>query len=135
MALPTKKTLTRGKTSVRNEKLERVLVDETDSELAFRQGLHDSYIDNYIINKINSFNSMIDDVHKSFDWTQLVDTTLTTESQAEFTTYRANLKKIGKNYFNAKNEPLDVNDNFWDENFPMGSLISEPPTPAYKPEE
>lgn len=135
MALPTKKTLTRGKVSVRNENFERVLVDESDEELAFRQGLHDAYIENYVPNKINNFNNMIDDVHKSFDWTQLVDTTLTEDSQKEFTDYRANLKKIGKKYFNAKNEPLDVKDNFWDENFPLGTLVPEPPTPEYKPEE
>ena len=90
MALPTKKTLTRGKVSVRNENFERVLVDESDEELAFRQGLHDAYIENYVSNKINNFNNMIDDVHKSFDWTQLVDTTLTEDSQKEFTDYRAN---------------------------------------------
>jgi len=55
MALPTKKTLTRGKVSVRNENFERVLVDESDEELAFRQGLHDAYIENYVPNKINKF--------------------------------------------------------------------------------
>ena len=32
-------------------------------------------------------------------------------------------------------EPLDVKDNFWNEGFPMGTLIPEPPTPEYKPEE
>ena len=93
MALPTKKTLTRGKVSVRNENFERVLVDESDEELAFRQSLHDAYIENYVPNKINDLNNMIYDVHKSFDWTQLVDTTLTKDSQKEFTDYQVNQKR------------------------------------------
>ena len=135
MALPTKKTLTRGKVSVRNEKMERVLVDESDEELAFRQSCHDNYVENYIENQIRTFKQMIDDQHKSLDWTQLIDTTLTKESQAEFTTYRANLKKIGKNYFDSDNKPLDTSVDFWDKNFAIGSLVPKIPTPTYKPED
>jgi len=95
MALPTKKTLTKGKIST-SENFVRVLRDESDEELAIRQAMNDAYIDNYIVNKINILEETVDYKHSSLDWTQIADSEkpLTDESTAEFKKYREDIKKI-----------------------------------------
>ena len=85
MALPTKKTLTKGKIST-SENFVRVLRDETDEELAQRQAMSDAYVDNYVKDKIYVLDSVVDNKHSSLDWTQIADSEkpLTDESTAEF---------------------------------------------------
>ena len=94
MALPTKKTLTKGKIST-SENFVRFLRDETDQELAIRQAMHDAYIDDYIVNKINILKESVDYKHFTLDWTQIADSEkpLTDESTAEFKKYREDIKK------------------------------------------
>ncbi len=137
MALPTKKTLTKGKIST-SENFVRFLRDETDQELAIRQAMNDAYIDNYIVDKVNILEEMVNYKHFTLDWTQVADSEkpLTDESTAEFKKYREDIKKIKETLVDSDYKPLDTNHAFWDESFTdMLELFPTEPTPEYKPEE
>ena len=137
MALPTEKTLTKGKINT-SENFVRFLRDETDQELAIRQAMHDAYIDSYIVNKINILKEAVNYKHFTLDWTQVADSEkpLTDESTAEFKKYREDIKKIKETLVDSDDKPLDTNHAFWDESFTdMLELFPTEPTPAYKPEE
>ena len=136
MALPTKKTLTKGKIST-SENFVRTLRDESDEELAIRQAMNDAYIDNYIVNKINILKETVDYKNFTLDWTQVADSEkpLTDESTAEFKKYREDIKKIKETLVDSDDKPLDTNDAFWDESFTnMLELFPTEPTPVYKEE-
>ena len=85
MALPTTKTLTRGKVNERDfETRERIWRDETDEELAFRQRAYDDLVNNWPTTRITDLVDLCNGQRDAVEWTQLVDTCLTSECQAAF---------------------------------------------------
>lgn len=129
MALPTTKTLTRGKVNERDfETRERIWRDETDEELAFRQQAYDDLVNNWSTTRITDLVDLCNGQRDAVEWTQLVDTCLTSECQAAFTTYRqalADLAASKGDYLDSDGNPNDYTEAFWD---PENTLIDFLPT-------
>ena len=136
MAIPQPETLTRGIINDRNPETGlRENREETDQELAQRQADYDNWLQNYFINRSNHIQSIGNAMLPATDWTQLLDSNLTDESVAEFAAYRKVLKELNKDLLDGSNNPVDANDEIWDENYSVDDNLPTEPTPEYKPEE
>ena len=136
MAIPQPETLTRGIINDRNPETGlRENRPETNEELAERQEGYDNWLENYYINKTSFAKSVGLGILPSTDWTQLLDSNLTDESVAEFAAYRKILKDLGKDWLDESNNPVDANNEIWDEDYSVEDNLPTEPTPAYKPEE
>ena len=136
MAIPQPETLTRGIINDRNPETGlRENRPETNEELAERQEGYDNWLENYYINKTSFAQSVGLGILPSTDWTQLLDSNLTDESVAEFAAYRKILKDLGKDWLDESNNPVDANNEIWDEDYDVHANLPTEPTPAYKPEE
>ena len=136
MAIPQPETLTRGIINDRNPETGlRENREETDQELAQRQAEYDDWLQNYFINHSGYIQSVGNSILPATDWTQLLDSNLTDESVAEFAAYRKVLKELNKDLLDGSNNPVDANDEIWDENYSVDDNLPTEPTPEYKPEE
>ena len=136
MAIPQAETLTKGVINDRNSETGiRENRPETDEELAQRQADYDNWLQNYFINRSNYIQSIGNSMLPATDWTQLLDSNLTDESVAEFAAYRKVLKELNKDLLDGSNNPVDANDEIWDENYSVDDNLPTEPTPVYKPEE
>tara|TARA_R100001510_G_C7629838_1_gene188904 strand:+ start:952 stop:1362 length:411 start_codon:yes stop_codon:yes gene_type:complete len=136
MAIPQAETLTKGVINDRNpETGMRENRPETDEELAQRQADYNDWLQNYFINRSNYIQSIGDSILPATDWTQLLDSNLTDESVAEFAAYRKILKELNKDLLDESNNPVDANDEIWDEDYDVHANLPTEPTPVYKPEE
>tara|TARA_R100000908_G_scaffold16690_3_gene6301 strand:- start:960 stop:1370 length:411 start_codon:yes stop_codon:yes gene_type:complete len=136
MAIPQPETLTRGIINDRNPETGlRENRPETNEELAERQEGYDNWLENYYINKTSFAKSVGLGILPSTDWTQLLDSNLTDESVAEFAAYRKILKDLGKDWLDESNNPVDANNEIWDEEYDVHANLPTEPTPVYKPEE
>ena len=136
MAIPQAETLTKGVINDRNpETGMRENRPETDEELAQRQAEYDDWLQNYFINQSGYIQSVGNSILPETDWTQLLDSNLTDESVAEFAAYRKVLKELNKDLLDESNNPVDANDEIWDEDYDVHANLPTEPTPVYKPEE
>ena len=136
MAIPQAETLTKGVINDRNPETGiRENREETDKELAQRQADYDNWLQNYFINRSEFIQSIGNSMLPATDWTQLLDSNLTDESVAEFAAYRKILKELNKNLLDGANNPVDANDEIWDEDYSVEANLPTEPTPVYKPEE
>ena len=136
MAIPQAETLTKGVINDRNPETGiRENREETDQELAQRQADYDNWLQNYFINRTNYIQSIGNAILPETDWTQLLDSNLTDESVAEFAAYRKALKELSKDLLDGANNPVDANDEIWDEDYDVHANLPTEPTPVYKPEE
>jgi len=136
MAIPQEETLTKGVINDRNHETGlRENRPETDEELAQRQADYDNWLQNYFINRSNYIQSIGNSMLPATDWTQLLDSNLTDESVAEFAAYRKVLKELNKDLLDGDNNPVDANDEIWDEDYDVHANLPTEPTPVYKSEE
>ena len=136
MAIPQAETLTKGVINDRNPETGlRENREETDQELAQRQADYDDRLKNWFINQSDYIQSVGNSILPTTDWTQLLDSNLTDESVAEFAAYRKVLKELNKDLLDGANNPLDANNEIWDEDYSVEDNLPTEPTPAYKPEE
>ncbi len=136
MAIPQAETLTKGVINDRNPETGlRENREETDQELAQRQADYDDRLKNWFINQSDYIQSVGNSILPTTDWTQLLDSNLTDESVAEFAAYRKVLKELNKDLLDGANNPVDANNEIWDEDYSVEDNLPTEPTPAYKPEE
>ena len=136
MAIPQAETLTKGVINDRNPETGlRENREETDQELAQRQADYDDRLKNWFINQSGYIQSVGNSILPATDWTQLLDSNLTDESVAEFAAYRKVLKELNKDLLDGSNNPVDANNEIWDEDYDVHANLPTEPTPAYKPEE
>ena len=136
MAIPQAETLTKGVINDRNPETGlRENREETDQELAQRQADYDDRLKNWFINQSDYIQSVGNSILPATDWTQLLDSNLTDESVAEFAAYRKVLKELNKDLLDGANNPVDANNEIWDEDYSVEDNLPTEPTPAYKPEE
>lgn len=136
MAIPQAETLTKGVINDRNPETGlRENREETDQELAQRQADYDDRLKNWFINQSDYIQSVANSILPTTDWTQLLDSNLTDESVAEFAAYRKVLKELNKDLLDEANNPVDANNEIWDEDYSVEDNLPKEPTPAYKPEE
>ena len=136
MAIPQAETLTKGVINDRNPETGlRENREETDKELAQRQADYDDRLKNWFINQSGYIQSVGNSILPTTDWTQLLDSNLTDESVAEFAAYRKVLKELNKDLLDGSNNPVDANNEIWDEDYDVHANLPTEPTPAYKPEE
>lgn len=137
MGIPQKETLEKSNISFRNWENEgkREIRLETDQELAHRQSLHENFIKFWFQMRRDGLKSSAESRIPATDWTQLLDSNLTDESVAEFAAYRKILKELNKDLLDESNNPVDANDEIWDEDYDVHANLPTEPTPVYKPEE
>jgi hypothetical protein len=136
MAIPQAETLTKGVINDRNPETGlRENREETDQELAQRQADYDDRLKNWFINQSGYIQSVGNSILPATDWTQLLDSNLTDESVAEFAAYRKVLKELNKDLLDGSNNPVDANNEIWDEDYDVHANLPTEPTPAYKSEE
>ena len=137
MAIPTKKKLERsGTISLNHATGKHDTREETDEQLAERQKMYDDFVENFFSIRVKDIQSVADSILPATDWTQLLDSNLTEESLAEFTSYRKKLKETSKNLMKEDGvTPKDKKNSIWDPDLFLEDFFPKAPTPEYKPEE
>lgn len=137
MAIPKKMKLERsGTISLNHETGKHETREETDEQLAERQKAYDNFVKNFFSIRAQDIQNSANSVLPDTDWTQLLDSNLTDESLAEFTSYRKQLKEISKNLMKEDGvTPKNKKDPIWDPELSLHDYFPKSPTPEYKPEE